>query len=128
MPYAAQYKLNAHINGKLDILHSKCTNNNHRVCVRAGFRFIPYHTIRYHPEPSHPTHTSSQDDCFVDLAVTSNTLAFKGQNWDPLMCLPYVSFVVGQMEIVLFLPCQVTNFHCLPPLIAYLKQKKKPKK
>jgi len=44
------------------------------------------------------------------------------------MCLPYVSFVVGQMEIVLFLPCQVTNFHCLPPLIAYLKQKKKKKK
>jgi len=99
------------------------------VCGRASdsSHTIPYHTIRYHPEPFHPTHTSSQDDCFVDLAVTSNTLAFKGQNWDPLMCLPYVSFVVGQMEIVLFLPCQVTNFHCLPPLIAYLKQKKNQK-
>jgi len=74
--YAAQYKLNAHINGKLDILHSKCTNNNHRVCVRAS------HPTRSHAIPYHP---SSQDDCFVDLAVTSNTLAFKGPNWDPLM-------------------------------------------
>lgn len=116
-------KLNAHINGKLDVHTQKqCTNNNHWVC-------LPFYLCV----------------CVcADLAVTSDTLKTETlRSWGyPLtyaLCLICRQANGNRFVFFCFLMfCELTNFHCLylavptlrssplsiatPALIAYLKK------